>query len=67
VKSALQAARMTGARFDSYFSDTPLPKDESEVTEFIKRRTEIYRETWIIKPLEAALKKLEKKKKDGTT
>jgi len=65
IKEALRAARMEGAGFQSNFPDVPLPTDEKDVTEFIKKRSELYRETWIIKPLKRALEKLEKKK-DGT-
>jgi hypothetical protein len=61
IKSALQAAKMEGAGFQSNFSDDSLPTNEEEVTEFIKKRSELYRETWIIKPLKTALEKLEKK------
>lgn len=62
IKKALEAARMENANFSSWKDSLPL--DENEVTEFIKKRTEIYRHSWIIEPLEAALKKLEKKRKD---
>lgn len=68
IKKALEAARMENANFSSWKDSLPpgekLPVDENEVTEFIKKRTEIYRHSWIIEPLEAALKKLEKKRKD---
>ena len=62
VKRALHAAKMADAEFSRNY-DSNLPKTEKEVTEFIKERTKVYRDSWIIKPLEAALLKLEKKKK----
>jgi len=34
----------------------PLPKTEKEVTEFIRRRTQLYRDTWV-NPLIDALEK----------
>lgn len=63
IKRALEAARMENCNFEECFIEETLPKDESEVTEFIKKRTESYRESWLVKPLEMALKKLEKKAK----
>jgi hypothetical protein len=53
---------MIDANFESNWDDT-LPKTEKEVTEFIRRRTELWRESWIINPLELALEKLNKNRK----
>ena len=39
----------------SAFDDTPLPKNESEVNQFIKDKTELFRETWISSPLNTAI------------
>lgn len=43
--------------------DDPLPKTEAEVTEFIRRRTKVWRETWMIPKLEEVITKLTKAKK----
>lgn len=67
IKEALRAAKMEDAGFDSNFPEVPLPTSEDEVTDFIKKRTENYRRSWIIHPLEGALAKLEKKKIDHET
>lgn len=67
VKSALQAAKMGAADFGYIFPKDSLPKNEDEVTEFIRKRTQTYRDSWIIKPLEAALEKMERKKKDESS
>lgn len=63
IQRALTAAKMINANFECprESDEAPLPKTEEEVTPFILKRTELYRGSWIIKPLEAALAKLEKK------
>ena len=63
ILQALNASKMDRACFESFLLESGLPKDESEVDEFIKKRTDLYRETWIIRPLEKALKKIDKKYK----
>lgn len=62
VKTAISFARYERASFGSLDSRNAerLPASEEEVTEFIKRRTELYHRTWIIAPLEEALRLLEK-------
>jgi hypothetical protein len=62
VKNALKSARMENACFEEIFPKTPLPRTEEEVNAFIKNRIEIYMSSWVIKPLEAVVEKLEKKK-----
>lgn len=42
--------------------DAPLPTSESEVTEFIRNRTRLWRQSWIDAPLEEVLELL---KEDG--
>lgn len=47
------------AEFDHLRED--LPKEEKDVTDFIRRRTEVYTRTWIVEPLrelEALMQKL---------
>jgi hypothetical protein len=50
-------ATMESASFSRLWSDPddPLPKTEAEVTEFIRRRTAIYRQTWILDYLDELL------------
>ncbi|CAO3447915.1 hypothetical protein [Azospirillum argentinense] len=43
-------ANFENASFGKLWGDVgdPLPKTEEEVTDFIRRRTKLYRETWVI-------------------
>lgn len=65
IEKALKHARMDNC----YFAETmlkpefPLPKTEKEVDAFIKGRTKLWRESWLIPPLERALEKV--KRRDG--
>jgi hypothetical protein len=63
IKSALQSAKMERVDFQELWTENVLPKTEGEVTEFIRKRTELYRNSHIIKPLQMALEKIEKKKR----
>jgi hypothetical protein len=36
-------------------NDAPFPKNEAEVTDFIRRRVDLHHRTWIIAPLEDAI------------
>lgn len=36
--------------------DDPLPANEKEVTDFIRRRTRLWRSSWVIGPIEEAVK-----------
>jgi hypothetical protein len=47
------------ARFGQLANKGLLPTTEAEVTEFIKQRTRLYRESWIIAPLEEAIREIE--------
>jgi hypothetical protein len=60
LEDALKSASFENTGFKNLWSEEndPLPKTEKEVDEFIKRRTRLYRETWIIHPIERALKAL---------
>lgn len=46
---------MEKAHFGDIGRVGPFPTTEGEVTDFIKERTRIYRQSWIIGPLEEAL------------
>lgn len=60
VRDAIRAATMEGAGFNALGdSEYHLPKDEEEVNAFIKNRTKLYRQSWIIGPLERVVKHLE--------
>lgn len=63
LKEVLETAQMRHCNFEQMFGGTPatgsqLPKDESEVTEFIKVRTELWRRTWIIGMLREVLENI---------
>ncbi|MCK5615035.1 hypothetical protein KAR91_74925 [Candidatus Pacearchaeota archaeon] len=61
LEGALASSKMELADFGKIFledKDLPYPKTEKEVTEFIKKRTELYRKSWLINPLKEALRKL---------
>jgi hypothetical protein len=59
LKEALDAAKLTRASFSNLFPDDPLPTSEKEVTEFIRRRTRLYRETWVIPTMRRLLAKID--------
>jgi hypothetical protein len=56
LNRALVDARMERASFSRLHDKEPFPTTEAEVTEFIKERTRIYRDSWIISPLEQAIR-----------
>jgi len=62
LEGALKSAKMTMAEFGKIFPELedllPYPTTEEEVTAFIKQRTEIYRNSWLIMPIESALRML---------
>lgn len=67
IKAVLRAARNTMTMATADFSrvhlmddDAPLPKTEAEVTEFIRNRTRLWRQTWIEAPINEALELLNK-------
>lgn len=55
LEKILEDAKMERAHFGHLTSKGPFPTTEAEVTEFVKERTRIYRQSWIISPLEEAL------------
>jgi hypothetical protein len=48
---------MKDSRFSSIIAED-LPKNESEVDNFIRKRTELWRNTWITNPLSEIIKEL---------
>lgn len=51
---------MKRAGFGSVIGENaPYPKNEHEVTTFIKKRTKVWREAWLIEPLDKIIKQLE--------
>jgi hypothetical protein len=59
IAKALVAARMEDADFADSSGTVPLPKSEADVNDFIRARTENYRQTRIIRTLENALRGLD--------
>lgn len=57
LRRALEDSSMELSNFSLLWaSDSdPLPKNENEVTEFIKKRTRLWRESWIRCPIKQAL------------
>lgn len=62
LKELLDVAEMKSANFDSPF-DSPLtnsvPIDPQRPTEFIRDRTRIWRQSWLIRPLQALIDRYE--------
>lgn len=50
-------ASMDSSSFSHLFAEPgdALPKTEAEVTDFIRKRTRLWRSSWILSPLEEAL------------
>lgn len=59
LNRALTSARMDRADFNSIIPLENLPKTEIEVTKFIKDRTRLYRESWIVNPIKRAINLIE--------
>lgn len=52
IRETIDSAQMNKAAFDQLCGDgQDLPKTEKQVTAFIKERTRLYRESWIINRL----------------
>jgi hypothetical protein len=66
AQKVLREIRRNATFENASFSDSglmrasALPKSEKEVDDFIRRRTHLYRETWIVKMIDMLLEK-----KDG--
>jgi hypothetical protein len=63
LREAADHAEMSHADFGSFWvrssQPLPFPKDDKQVTPFIKERTKTYRESWIIRPLKNAINVIE--------
>lgn len=55
LNAALESARLTRADFGQINSSGSFPTQERQVTKFIRERTRLYRESWIVSPLEEAI------------
>lgn len=65
IKEVLRDAQRTLTMETADFSriwlsddDAPLPKTEAEVTEFIRNRTRLWRQSWVEAPIQEALELL---------
>ena len=63
IAELLFSARFEKAGFDHTYTpkDDPLPQTEKEVMAFIRRRTQLYMETWVITPILQLLAEDEKR------
>lgn len=59
LNRALTDAYMERASFSQLHARGPFPTNEAEVDKFIKDRTRLYRESWIIGPLKRAIRLIE--------
>lgn len=59
LRQVVADAKMERASFSNLANKGPFPTTEAEVTEFIKQRTRLYCQSWIIGPLEDAIAELE--------
>lgn len=58
LTDAYESATLKNAAFDSICGtpeDSPLPRNEREVTNFIRKRVDLYHRSWILTPLKDAL------------
>jgi len=64
LKEVRERIKMKKASFGrvSELDDDPLPKSEKEVTEFIRRRTRLYMETWVLPVIDQLIAEAEGKK-----
>lgn len=54
LASALESAELTRADFAEIATGGSFPTQEREVTKFIRERTRLYRDTWIVPRLKEA-------------
>lgn len=64
--SARRAAKLDTADFGKIGSTGPFPTQERQVTKFIRERTRLYRESWIITPLQQAIELIQNKRAKST-
>lgn len=63
LRGALEASRLELSEFGrlhptTYENALPYPKNEKEVTPFIKERVKLHHDTWITNPIKEALELL---------
>lgn len=59
ITDAYESATLKTAAFDSICGtpeDSPLPRSEHEVTNFIRKRVDLHHRSWVLSPLEEALR-----------
>ena len=52
LKGIREIITMERSNFDLGFTDDALPLKASEVTDFIRERTRLWRESWLLEPLD---------------
>lgn len=58
ITDVYESATLKNAAFDSICGtpeDSPLPRNEREVTNFIRKRVDLHHRSWILSPLQEAL------------
>lgn len=63
LERTLKSAKMEEAELSyiwpgEHYGFLPYPTNEKEVTAWIKQRTQIYRETWLVQPINQVLQML---------
>lgn len=58
LREALAGAEMERANFDAFMDTVTL--EQGQVTGFIRERTRLYRDSWIIAPLKRAIAEIER-------
>lgn len=67
ITDVYESATLKNAAFDSICGtpeDSPLPRNEREVTNFIRKRVDLHHRSWILSPLREALEILTKGSSD---
>lgn len=67
LSEAIESAKLTNADFGSLGRANQLPTQERQVTKFIRERTRLYRESWIVSPLATIVEMINENAEDGDT
>jgi hypothetical protein len=59
LSEVVQIATMNSANFDCNSCDPPTSFDSEHPTEYIRQKTKLWRETWIIEPLRTLIERYE--------
>ena len=62
LKKVLGHVKLENCSFDCVIGDNNIKIEKGKVTDFIKERTRLFRETWIIPVLENIIEKYERRK-----